>query len=139
MAQSDNNCNPAPPTQQEESVGHLNVYGKALIPCCYEPLTGYFRDGFCRTDQRDHGVHTVCAVMTQDFLEYSKSRGNDLMTATSYFPGLKAGDKWCLCVSRWKEAYDAGYAPNVYLDATHIKSLDVVPLTILEKHAIQSN
>ncbi|MGK0426202.1 MAG: hypothetical protein ACJAUR_000299, partial [Ulvibacter sp.] len=91
----------------------LNVLGTALKPCCNEPATGYFRDGFCRTIQEDSGTHIVCAIVTQEFLEYTKSRGNDLSTPIPHwsFPGLKAGSKWCLCISRWLEAERAGKAP----------------------------
>ena len=126
MSHSNDPYNPVP--SDTHGNGHLNIFGEALIPCCYEPLTGYFRDGYCRTDQRDYGVHAVCAVMTQKFLVYSKSLGNDLMSPTPYFPGLKEGDKWCLCVTRWKEAYQTGCAPLVVLEATHIRTLDVVTM-----------
>ena len=138
MAQTDHPNKPSKSYTGSKETGHLNVFGEALIPCCYEPLTGYFRDGYCRTDQLDYGVHTVCAVMTQEFLEYSKSCGNDLMSSTPYFPGLKEGDKWCLCVTRWKEALDAGYPPKVLLEATHIRSLDVVTIDELVRHALRT-
>ena len=107
-----------------------NVLGGDLDPCCFAPLTGYFRDGYCHTGQGDHGVHTVCAVVTEDFLKFSLSMGNDLSTPRPEynFPGLKPGDSWCLCVSRWKEAYDAGVAPKVNLSATHSSSLEFVTL-----------
>lgn len=114
-----------------------NVLNTNLQSCCTNPLTGYFRDGFCRTREDDYGTHTVCAVVTEDFLKYSASRGNDLMTPIPYynFPGLKAGDKWCLCISRWLEAEKAGKAPFVILEATHIKSLQYTSLEVLEKYA----
>ena len=115
-----------------------NVLGTTLQACCYEPLTGYFRDGYCRTDARDLGSHVVCAVMTEAFLRYTAARGNDLSTPRPeyQFPGLQPGDKWCLCVSRWKEAYEAGVAPRVYLPACHEGALRVVSLKELQEHAI---
>ncbi len=104
----------------------LNVFGKELELCCNNPITGVYRDGYCNTGINDIGTHTVCAVVTDRFLKFSKTKGNDLITANpSYkFKGLKEGDKWCLCVSRWIEAYEAGYAPNLILEATNIKTLD---------------
>lgn len=115
-----------------------NVLGTALEPCCFEPMTGYFRDGHCLTDQNDYGTHTVCAVMTQDFLDYTKAQGNDLCTARPEyrFPGLKAGDKWCLCAVRWLEAYHAGLAPKVVLESTHEKTLSIVKMEFLKKYAV---
>ena len=114
----------------------LNVLGTPLEPCCYAPMTGYFRDGFCRTIQEDTGTHVVCAIVTEDFLEYTKSKGNDLSTPLPYwnFPGLSPGDKWCLCVSRWLEAERVGKAPNILLEATHEKALQYVSLEILRKY-----
>lgn len=108
----------------------LNVLGQELQACSYDPLTGYFRDGCCNTDEHDRGLHVVCAVMTQEFLDYSKSQGNDLITPRPQwrFKGLKPGNRWCLCALRWKEAFEAGVAPNVVLQATHIKALEVVDL-----------
>lgn len=116
-----------------------NVLGTELEPCCYEPMTGYYRDGYCNTGPRDYGVHTVCAVMTSDFLAYTGSCGNDLATPKPEynFPGLKPGDKWCLCASRWAEAEKAGKAPNVYLPGTHSKTLEVVSLDLLKKYAVE--
>ncbi len=116
----------------------LNVLGTELKPCCYRPRTGFYRDGFCHTGPEDFGMHTVCVVVTDEFLDYSRMRGNDLSTpnAEVMFPGLKAGDRWCLCASRWKEALDAGHAPQVILDSTHINTLKVVPRSVLEEHAI---
>lgn len=110
-----------------------NVFGNPLIPCSTQPMTGAFRDGCCNTDHRDIGTHTVCAIMTDEFLAYTKSVGNDLQTPRPeyQFPGLKAGDKWCLCVSRWKQAYLAGMAPMVVLEASHIKCLDYVSFEML--------
>ncbi|PQJ80473.1 DUF2237 family protein [Polaribacter porphyrae] len=117
----------------------LNVYNKPLMACCYKPITGFFRDGFCRTTKDDFGTHTVCAVVTKDFLDYSASRGNDLITPIPQwnFLGLKPGDKWCLCISRWLEAENAGKAPKVILEATHIKSLQYTSLDILKKYEYQ--
>ena len=111
----------------------LNVLGTNLSPCCYEPLTGFYRDGFCKTGAEDSGTHTVCAVMTTEFLEYTKEQGNDLSTAKPMynFPGLKVGDKWCLCALRWKQAAEAGVAPPVVLEATHKKTLDHIDFTKL--------
>jgi uncharacterized protein (DUF2237 family) len=116
----------------------LNVLGTALVACSFDPLTGYFRDGCCQTDERDHGTHVVCARVTPEFLAYSLSRGNDLMTPRPEyrFAGLKPGDRWCLCALRWKEAFDAGVAPPVHLEATHAKALGVLTLTQLQAHAL---
>jgi uncharacterized protein (DUF2237 family) len=114
-----------------------NVFGEKLHICCTSPMTGYFRDGSCRTISEDTGTHTVCAVMTDEFLRFSASRGNDLITPAPHyqFPGLKAGDKWCLCVSRWIEAEKANKAPKLILEATHEKTLDYTSLDVLVKHA----
>ncbi len=114
-----------------------NVLGGPLVSCSSEPLTGFFRDGCCRTGPADEGVHTVCAVMTADFLRFTVTAGNDLVTPRPEwgFPGLVAGDRWCLCAARWLEAARAGRAPPVVLEATHEKSLDVVPFELLKKHA----
>jgi len=115
----------------------LNVLGKPLESCCTSPPIGYFRDGFCRTREDDYGTHTVCAIVTKEFLEYSASKGNDLMTPIPYwnFPGLKPGDKWCLCISRWLQAEKVGKAPFVILEATHEKSLQFTSIKVLEKYA----
>ena len=114
-----------------------NVLGGDLEPCCYEPLTGYYRDGHCHTGNGDTGVHTVCAVMTDAFLKFSREQGNDLSTPRPEyeFPGLKAGDKWCLCASRWKDAYDAGMAPKVVLEATHASTLEFATIEELKSSA----
>ncbi len=114
----------------------LNVLGTPLQPCCYEPATGYFRDGYCRTIQEDTGTHVVCAIVTEEFLEYTKTKGNDLSTPLPYwnFPGLSSGDKWCLCISRWLEAEKAGKAPPIVLEATHQKALQYVSLDVLTKY-----
>lgn len=114
----------------------LNVLGTALESCCDNPATGYFRDGFCRTIQEDSGTHVVCAIVTEDFLEFTKARGNDLSTPIPHwnFPGLQPGSKWCLCISRWLEAERAGKAPFVVLEATHQKALDYTSLELLIKY-----
>jgi uncharacterized protein (DUF2237 family) len=114
-----------------------NVLGTPLEACSMEPRTGYFRDGCCNTGAGDVGLHLVCAVMTDAFLAFSAARGNDLSTpAPAYaFPGLRAGDRWCLCVSRWKEALEADCAPRVVLEATHISALEFVDLEDLRRHA----
>ena len=116
----------------------LNVLGEPLQPCSMNPLTGFYRDGCCKTGEDDSGKHIVCAQMTEDFLNYTKSRGNDLSPAIPQFgfPGLKPGDQWCLCASRWKEALDAGMAPPVQLRATHEAALEIVSLDELQHHAL---
>ena len=118
----------------------LNVLGEPLQACSFDPLTGYFRDGCCNTDDNDHGTHVVCTRVTHNFLVFSADRGNDLMTPRPEwrFPGLKAGDRWCLCATRWREALEAGLAPPVVLAATHSKVLDYVSLEDLKRHAYQS-
>lgn len=117
--------------------GPTNVMGTPLKPCCMDPMTGFYRDGYCRTGPGDHGVHVVCAEMTEEFLEFSKARGNDLSTPRPEydFPGLSAGDLWCLCVERWREALDAGSAPRVFLESTHASALEFVSLEDLLEHA----
>ncbi len=114
-----------------------NIFGEKLSPCSYRPLTGFYRDGFCNSGNEDDGLHLVCVVVTDDFLEFSKSKGNDLSTPMSAynFPGLKANDQWCLCVSRWLEAWKAGKAPKVVLEATHEKALEYVSMDLLIKYA----
>jgi uncharacterized protein (DUF2237 family) len=116
----------------------LNVLGESLQPCSTNPLTGFYRDGCCKTGEDDQGKHIVCAQMTENFLNYTKSRGNDLSTAIPQFgfPGLNPGDQWCLCASRWKEALDAGMAPPVQLRATHEAALEIVSLDELQHHAL---
>jgi hypothetical protein len=115
-----------------------NVLGGLLACCCENPTTGFYRDGHCRTGPRDHGRHVICAMMTEDFLEYSKAQGNDLMTPMPQhnFPGLEPGDRWCLCAARWKEAFEAGKAPPVFLEATEESALEVVDLADLERFAV---
>lgn len=118
----------------------LNVLGTALLACSFDPLTGFFRDGCCNTDDHDQGTHVVCARVTAEFLAYSRQRGNDLSTPRPEyrFAGLQPGDRWCLCALRWKEALAAGVAPPVQLEATHAKALTVVTLAQLQAHALPS-
>lgn len=115
-----------------------NVLGGELKDCSLDPMTGFFRDGCCRTNEQDVGRHVVCVEMTDDFLEFSKTKGNDLSTPIPEyeFPGLKAGDRWCLCALRWQEALDAGKAPHLYLQSTHESALEVLSLEDLKKYAI---
>ena len=114
----------------------LNVMGTALVPCSYDPLTGYFRDGCCKTDETDTGSHLICARVTAEFLAFSSLRGNDLTTPRPEyrFAGLKPGDRWCLCASRWAEALAAGLAPPVVLESTHASALRFVTLEQLENN-----
>lgn len=116
-----------------------NIFGETLIACSNDPITGYFRDGCCNTDKLDFGMHTVCAVLTDEFLEFSKASGNDLSTPRPEwnFPGLKEGDRWCLCALRWKEAFDAGMAPKVLLEATNEKTLEFIDRKDLIDHAFR--
>jgi uncharacterized protein (DUF2237 family) len=114
-----------------------NIFGEPLIACSNDPLTGYFRDGCCNTDQTDAGLHTVCIIVTEKFLQFSRLTGNDLSTPLPQFnfPGLKAGEKWCLCALRWKEALEHNCAPQVLLEATHEKTLDVIAINDLLEYA----
>lgn len=116
----------------------LNVLGEPLVPCSEEPMTGFFRDGCCNTSPEDMGRHVVCVRVTADFLQFSKSRGNDLSTPVPEFgfPGLRPGDQWCLCAARWQEALEAGKAPRVVLQATHASALKIVKLADLKKYAL---
>ncbi len=125
-------------TQGEGTAQARNVLGGPLQPCSFDPTTGFFRDGHCHTCAQDHGSHTVCAVMTAEFLAFSKSRGNDLTTPMPQyeFPGLKPGDHWCLCAGRWLEAHEAGQAPRVNLEATNQAALAIVPLDALRERAM---
>ena len=115
----------------------LNVFGAPLEPCSVEPVTGFFRNGCCDTSDEDQGSHTVCALMTEEFLAYSKYVGNDLSTPMEQFgfPGLKDGDQWCLCAARFLQAYEEGAAPRVRLRSTHIRALEVVPMEYLKELA----
>jgi uncharacterized protein (DUF2237 family) len=117
-----------------------NILGTELRACCMNPMTGFYRDGYCRTGAGDSGLHTVCVEMTDEFLGFSAMRGNDLSTPVPEysFPGLKAGDLWCLCVTRWVEAFEAGVAPRVNLEATHSSVIEFVDLADLQAHAISS-
>jgi len=117
----------------------LNVVGGALLPCSTEPMTGFYRDGCCATGAEDVGSHTVCTVVTTEFLEFSMIAGNDLSTPRPEwgFPGLVPGDRWCVCAARWLEAHRAGCAPAVVLGATHAQALEVVPIEALTAHAFQ--
>lgn len=114
-----------------------NVMGGDLEACSLDPKTGFFRDGCCHTSKEDTGMHTVCSVMTEDFLVYGKSMGNDLITARPEFdfPGLKAGDRWCVCLGRWVEALEAGFAPPIYLEATHASVSEFIDRETLQAHA----
>ncbi len=124
--------------QKQDSI---NVLGGVLAPCSRDPLTGFFRDGACNTCPEDQGSHTVCAVMTAEFLAYSKYVGNDLSTPRPEFdfPGLKPGDSWCLCAGRFLQAHDEGCAPQVHLEATHHRALEIVPLDILRQHSTKTD
>lgn len=121
--------------------GAKNVLGQPLQSCSTDPVTGWYRNGCCDTGPGDYGVHVVCAEMTAEFLAFSKAHGNDLSTPIPEyeFPGLKPGDRWCLCVQRWKEAYDAGVAPRVALDATHMSALEFASLEELQAYAIEDD
>lgn len=127
-----------PTDQMHES---LNVFDEPLASCGEDPVTGFFRDGCCNTSDQDFGSHTVCAEMTQAFLEFSRFRGNDLSTPQPAFgfPGLKAGDRWCLCAARWMEAYQHDAAPRVHLRRTHKGALEIVPMEILRGFAADLN
>jgi uncharacterized protein (DUF2237 family) len=116
----------------------LNVFGEPLVVCSTNPLTGWLRSGCCETDAQDLGSHTVCVVMTSEFLQFSMEHGNDLSTPRPEygFPGLKSGDRWCLCAARWLEADREGCAPRVYLKATHRRALEIIELAALKKHAV---
>ncbi|MFW5681316.1 MAG: DUF2237 family protein [Pseudomonadota bacterium] len=121
-----------------ERAASVNVLGEPLEGCSRDPLTGFYRDGFCNTGSEDRGCHTVCAVMTEAFLAFSRSRGNDLSTPRPEFgfAGLRPGDRWCLCAARWQEALDAGKAPRVLLRSTHRRTLEICRLDDLKAHAI---
>ena len=120
--------------------GARNVLGEELVPCSLDPVTGFFRNGCCETGPHDVGMHTVCAVMTAEFLAFSKKMGNDLSTPRPDlgFPGLKPGDRWCLCAPRWKEALDEGAAPKLVLESTHEETLAIVPLGVLKDYAVDA-
>lgn len=119
----------------------LNVFGEPIETCSNEPLTGFYRDGCCNTSDADYGQHTVCIQVNQAFLEYSRFRGNDLTTPIKEFgfPGLKEGDRWCLCAQRWLEAYEHEMAPKVYLAGTHQRATEIIPIELLKKYAADLN
>lgn len=119
----------------------VNVLGESLQDCSRDPMTGFFRDGCCNTSDEDAGSHTICALVTESFLAFSVSRGNDLVTPRPAFgfPGLKPGDRWCLCAPRWREALEAGCAPRVVLSASHERALEFVSLDLLRAHAVEAN
>ncbi|MEO5700962.1 MAG: DUF2237 domain-containing protein [Casimicrobiaceae bacterium] len=118
-----------------------NVLGGRLAPCSLEPRTGFYRDGCCNTGAEDHGLHIVCAQVTRAFLEFAQRQGNDLVTPVPEFafPGLKPGDRWCVCAATWRQAYEAGVAPPVVLAATHEETLAVIPLDALKEHALDAH
>ena len=118
-----------------------NILGTELQSCCTEPMTGFFRDGCCNTNQMDQGTHVVCAIVTDEFLDFTRSRGNDLGTPRPEFEfaGLSAGQSWCLCASRWLEAHDAGCAPRVHLKRTNSQALAIAPLAVLKGYAADLN
>jgi uncharacterized protein (DUF2237 family) len=130
-----------PRLRQVDMDSSVNVFGDALEACSDDPVTGFFRDGCCNTSEADTGSHTVCVQVTKEFLEFSRFRGNDLSTPRPEFgfPGLKPGDRWCLCAARWKEAYDAGMAPRVYLRSTHQRALEIVSLEVMRGFAADLN
>ena len=119
-------------------MNQLNVFDEVLHECCSNPITGFFRDGFCNTNEHDHGLHIVCCLIDKNFLKYSFDQGNDLITPRPElnFPGLKEGDSWCVCGLRWKEAYENGCAPKIYLRRTNKKVLKIVDLDILKEFAL---
>lgn len=127
--------------ERDEIDESLNVFGEPLEPCSANPLTGFFRDGCCNTGPQDAGSHTVCVEVTAEFLEFSRSRGNDLSTPRPEFgfPGLEPGDRWCLCAARWLEAYRQSAAPKVFLTRTHQRALEIVPLATLRPFALDLN
>ena len=120
------------------NLDQLNIFNEPLEECSNEPKTGFFRTGCCETDAQDIGTHTVCAIMDKEFLQFSLHKGNDLITpvADFDFPGLKPGDRWCLCANRWLEAFEAGFAPHIIARATNIKTLDIIPLDKIKLFAI---
>ena len=125
----------------QDADAQLNVLGEPLQSCCTDPMTGFYRSGSCETGPQDFGAHVVCAEVTADFLAFSKSRGNDLSTPQPDFgfPGLKPGDRWCLCAARWVEALEAGKAPPIKLTATHERVLDFISYDVLKQHALDLN
>ena len=128
---------PLPPSDPNPPATGRNVLGTALATCSCQPLTGWFRDGSCRTNPADLGRHTVCCVVNESFLAYTRAQGNDLSAPAPAFgfPGLRAGDAWCVCARRWLEAYEDGMAPPVRLEACEISTLEVIPLEVLQRNA----
>ena len=127
--------------QAPKPIASLNVLGEPLSPCSTDPMTGFFRDGCCNTCKEDVGIHSVCVEVDSVFLQFSKAEGNDLITPRLEwgFPGLKPGDRWCLCAGRWLEAHRKGAAPHVFLSSTHARTLEVVPLNLLKANAVIIN
>tara|TARA_X000001036_G_scaffold25774_1_gene21482 strand:+ start:155 stop:532 length:378 start_codon:yes stop_codon:yes gene_type:complete len=116
----------------------LNIFNEPLEACSFDPVTGFFRSGCCETSEQDTGSHTVCAIMTEEFLKFSKSKGNDLSTPVPAFdfPGLNSGDRWCLCAARWLEAYEAGSAPSIIARATHRRALEIIPMEAMKEFSL---
>ena len=116
----------------------LNIFNEPLEACSFDPVTGFFRSGCCETSEQDTGSHTVCAIMTEEFLQFSKSKGNDLSTPVPAFdfPGLNSGDRWCLCAARWLEAYEAGSAPSIIARATHRRALEIIPMEAMKEFSL---
>ena len=116
----------------------LNIFNEPLEACSFDPVTGFFRSGCCETSELDTGNHTVCAIMTEEFLKFSKSKGNDLSTPVPAFdfPGLNSGDRWCLCAARWLEAYEAGSAPSIIARATHRRALEIIPMEVMKEFSL---
>ena len=115
-----------------------NIFNEPLEACSFDPVTGFFRSGCCETSEQDTGSHTVCAIMTEEFLKFSKSKGNDLSTPVPAFdfPGLNSGDRWCLCAARWLEAYEAGSAPSIIARATHRRALEIIPMEVMKEFSL---
>jgi len=128
-------------TLPEGTAPSVNLLGEKLEPCSLDPITGFLRNGCCEAHVSDAGAHTVCALMTAEFLEFSKSRGNDLSTPRPEFgfAGLKPGDRWCLCAARWREAFDAGCAPKIVMRSTHREAATIAPYAAMLSHAVDSN
>ena len=128
-------------TKKKMVTEQTNLFDEVIEECCSNPITGFFRNGFCHTDELDRGLHIVCSLITDDFLRFSKSRGNDLSTPRPEFnfPGLAEGDSWCVCAERWKEAYEQGFAPKVFLKRTHKKAATIIDIEILKEYAVDLN
>ena len=128
-------------TKKKMTTKQINLFDEIIEECCSNPITGFFRNGFCHTDELDRGLHVVCSLITDDFLRFSKSCGNDLSTPRPEFnfPGLTEGDSWCVCAERWKEAYEHGFAPKVFLKRTHKKAATIIDIEILKENAVDLN